>query len=61
MLILGVKPGEPVHVTLPDGRDGTVTLIRDSFGHVRLGFDFPKDVAVNREEIWQRIQGEANQ
>ena len=54
MLILTRRVGE----TLVIGDDVTVTVLGVRGNQVRLGVNAPKDVAVHREEIYQRIQSE---
>ena len=54
MLILTRRVGE----TLVIGDDVTVTVLGVRGNQVRLGVNAPKDVAVHREEIYQRIQRE---
>ncbi len=54
MLILTRRIGE----TLVVGDDVTVTVLGVKGNQVRLGVNAPKDVAVHREEIYQRIQRE---
>jgi len=54
MLILTRRVGE----TLMVGDDITVTVLGVKGNQVRLGVNAPKDVAVHREEIYLRIQGE---
>ena len=54
MLILTRRVGE----TLMVGDDVTVTVLVVKGNQVRIGVDAPKDVAVHREEIYQRIQSE---
>jgi carbon storage regulator len=54
MLILTRRVGE----TLMIGDDVTVTVLRFKGNQVRIGVNAPKDVAVHREEIYQRIQRE---
>ncbi len=56
MLILTRRIGE----TLMVGDDVTVTVLGVKGNQVRLGVNAPKDVAVHREEIYQRIQREKN-
>ena len=56
MLILTRRVGE----TLMVGDDITVTVLGVKGNQVRLGVNAPKDVAVHREEIYQRIQQEQN-
>ncbi len=54
MLILTRRIGE----TLMVGDEVTVTVLGVKGNQVRLGVNAPKDVAVHREEIYQRIQTE---
>ena len=52
MLILTRRVGE----TLMIGDSVTVTILGVKGNQVRVGITAPKDVAVHREEIFQRIQ-----
>jgi len=54
MLILTRRVGE----TLVVGDEVTVTVLGVKGNQVRLGVNAPKEVAVHREEIYQRIQRE---
>ena len=53
MLILTRRVGETVVI----GEDIKVTVLSVWGNQVRVGIDAPKDVAVHREEIFQRIHG----
>jgi carbon storage regulator len=55
MLILTRRVGE----TLMIGNDVTVTVLAVKGNQVRLGVNAPKDVAVHREEIYERVKQEA--
>ena len=34
-----------------------ITVIKTTPGRVRLAFEAPRDVAIHREEIWEKIKG----
>ena len=55
MLILTRRVGETVMI----GNDVTVTVLGVKGNQVRIGIQAPKNVAVHREEIFERIKREA--
>lgn len=56
MLILTRRVGETIKI----GEDITVTVLGVKGNQVRVGVGAPRDVAVHREEIYERIQEEQN-
>ena len=56
MLILTRRVGESVMI----GDNVTVTVLGVKGNQVRLGVNAPRDVAVHREEIYERIKTETS-
>jgi len=54
MLILTRRVGETIMI----GNDVTVTVLGVKGNQVRVGVNAPRDVAVHREEIFERIKHE---
>jgi carbon storage regulator len=54
MLILTRRVGETVMV----GNDVAVTIVGVKGNQIRIGIDAPKNVAVHRKEIYERIPHE---
>jgi len=54
MLILTRKLGETIRI----GSDIVVTVLAVNGNQVRVGIGAPKDVAVHREEVFDRIKRE---
>jgi carbon storage regulator len=54
MLVLTRKLGESIRIG-----DNIIIKVVDLDGrHVKIGIEAPKNIAVNREEIYERIQNE---
>jgi carbon storage regulator len=51
MLILSRRVGEKLII----GENVTVTILGVKGNQIRIGIDAPRDIQVNREEIFQRI------
>ena len=54
MLILTRRISEKLII----GENVTVTILSVKGNHVRIGIDAPRDVKINREEIFKRVQKE---
>jgi len=54
MLVLSRKPGESVNI----GDEVRITVLSISGKQVRIGIEAPSDIAVHREEIYNKIANE---
>lgn len=50
MLVLTRKRGEAVLVNVPGYPPLRVSIVRVMEGHVRIGFDGPREIKINREQ-----------
>ncbi len=57
MLVLGRKVEESIII---DGGKIKIKVLRIEHGRVRLGIEAPKDISVDREEIWIQKQESKN-
>ena len=56
MLILTRKSGETITI----GENIQIRVLGVKGGQVRIGVDAPREVSVNREEVFERVQAEEN-
>jgi len=54
MLILTRKSGETITI----GENIQIRVLGVKGGQVRIGVDAPREVSVNREEVFERVQAE---
>ena len=52
MLILSRRPGEAIMI----GDDVVVWILSVDRGQVKIGIDAPRETAVHREEVYERIK-----
>lgn len=57
MLILTRRSGETIRI----GDDIIVTVLATRNGQVRVGVTAPRNIAVHREEVYERIKKEENE
>ena len=57
MLILSRRVGETIYIGDGDRRV-QVTVLGAKGNQVRIGIEAPRDIAVHREEIYERIRAE---
>ncbi len=57
MLILTRKPGESIQI----GDDIKITVLDDKHNQVKIGIEAPDDIEIWREEIYAKIQAEAEE
>lgn len=58
MLVLTRKEGETIVIGDPAAPLGTIKVVDIRGDRVRLGIDFPRDVAVHRQEVVDQILAE---
>jgi len=51
MLVLARREGESLRI----GPDVRITVVRLGSGQVKLSIEAPEELAVHREEVWERI------
>jgi sRNA-binding carbon storage regulator CsrA len=58
LLCLACRVDREIVVTMPDGRRGKVVVLSAEGSQARLGFDFPRDVEINRDRVQWEIDDE---
>jgi carbon storage regulator len=60
MLVLSRKVGDSVAVGPCSAEHGAVklTVLGIESGHIKLGFDGPREIPIHRWEVWLRIEDE---
>lgn len=61
MLIFSFRVGERAVIDIPAGCAASqiiVTCVGNDHCHMRMGFDAPRNIAIDREKIWMRKRGE---
>lgn len=54
MLILSRKIGEDIIIKM-DNKTIKIKLLEDQMGHIKLGFDAPKEIKIYRGELYEEI------
>lgn len=54
MLILSRRSGESIRI----GDEVTITILQIKGGQIKIGINAPKEIAVHREEVFQRLAQE---
>ncbi|MGM0642052.1 MAG: carbon storage regulator [Thermotogota bacterium] len=54
MLILSRKIGEDIIIKL-DNKTVKIKLLEDQMGHIKLGFNAPKEIKIYRGELYEEI------
>jgi len=57
MLIISRKEGEEIIIGDPNAPIGIVRISLIRSGSVKIGFDFPEEIAVNRAELFNTDKG----
>ena len=57
MLILSRRNGESIRI----GDEVIITVLQCKGGQVKIGINAPRDVAVHREEVYERLQQDLTQ
>jgi carbon storage regulator len=54
VLILSRKIGEDIIIKM-DNKTIKIKLLEDQMGHIKLGFDAPKEIKIYRGELYEEI------
>jgi carbon storage regulator len=54
VLILSRKIGEDIIIKM-DNKTVKIKLLEDQMGHIKLGFDAPKEIKIYRGELYEEI------
>lgn len=56
MLVLSMRDGEKIIITMPEGQIITIRMLRG--GYSRLGFEAKPEVGIYREKVLRKIEKE---